>query len=152
MKIASLLFKYAPNRMICRELKLLYANNRLIEAFDGRDITLMALTKLEKFVLKRAFKELRRKYERERLKEWAVAYAITGKDPQPSMSGQQLDLPYVRPPYGVTPNPDALITNAVRSKQFTNAWSAYEEQKLEEALKQEQLKQERLRQIKELIK
>lgn len=150
MKIASLLFKYAPNRMICRELKLLYANNRLIEAFDGRDITLMALTKLEKFVLKRAFKELRRKYERERLKEWAVAYAITGKDPQPTEQ-EQLNLPYVRAPYGVTPDPNIEVNNKMRAKLFTNAWNTYQEQE-QQNLEMERLRQERLRQIKELIK
>ena len=117
--------------MICRELKLLYANNRLIEAFDGRDITLMALTKLEKFVLKRAFKELRRKYERERLKEWAVAYAITGKDPQPSMSGQQLDLPYVRALYGVTQDSNLAVNNTIRrehwQEQFKKVFQEQEE-------------------------
>lgn len=130
MKIAALLFKYAPNQMICRELKLLYANNRLIEAFEGKNITLMALTKVEKFVLKRAFEELRRKHERERLKEWAVTYAITGNPPTPS-SPEQLDLPYVRPPYGVTQTPNPPVNNTVRRdrwrEQFKKVFQEQEE-------------------------
>lgn len=80
MKLNDFLLKYAPNWAICREIKLLHANNRLIEAFLLKNPSTMALTKLEKFVIKRAFKELRRKKERELLKQWAVKYALTGTD------------------------------------------------------------------------
>lgn len=77
----SVLMQKSPDWVICKELKLLYANNRLAEAVELRDLhEHMALTKLEKLVLKRAFKQLRHEKARERLKEWMVKYAMTGQD------------------------------------------------------------------------
>ena len=81
MKLHKLLLTKAPDWVVCGEIKLLYANNRLLEAFEYKSLNVMALTKLEKFVLKRAFAELRKTRERARLKEWALKYAMTGKEP-----------------------------------------------------------------------
>jgi hypothetical protein len=39
----------------------------------------MGLTRYEKLVLKRAFKEIRQKRQREKMKEWALKYALTGQ-------------------------------------------------------------------------
>lgn len=81
MSLVSVLMQKSPDWLICKELKLLYASNRLAEAVDLRDLhEHMALTKLEKFVLKRAFKQLRKEKAREKLKEWIVRYAMTGQD------------------------------------------------------------------------
>ena len=78
--ISDLLFKCSPNWLICREIKLLYTNNRIAEAFDMRTTDDMGLTRYEKFVLKRAFKEIRQKRRREQMKEWALKYALTGQE------------------------------------------------------------------------
>jgi hypothetical protein len=40
----------------------------------------MGLTRYEKLVLKRAFKEIRQKHRREKMKEWALKYALTGQE------------------------------------------------------------------------
>jgi hypothetical protein len=40
----------------------------------------MGLTRYEKLVLKRAFKEIRQKRQREKMKEWALKYALTGQE------------------------------------------------------------------------
>lgn len=78
--ISDLLFKCSPNWLICREIKLLYTNNRIAEAFDMRTTDDMGLTRYEKLVLKRAFKEIRQKRRREQMKEWALKYALTGQE------------------------------------------------------------------------
>lgn len=78
--ISDLLFKCSPNWLICREIKLLYTNNRIVEAFDMRTMDDMGLTRYEKLVLKRAFKEIRQKHRREKMKEWALKYALTGQE------------------------------------------------------------------------
>ncbi len=81
MSLVSVLMQKLPDRLICKELKLLYASNRLAEAVELRDLhEHMALTKLEKFILNRAFKQLRKEKAREKLKEWMVKYAMTGQD------------------------------------------------------------------------
>jgi hypothetical protein len=40
----------------------------------------MGLTRYEKLVLKRAFKEIKQKRQREKMKEWALKYALTGQE------------------------------------------------------------------------
>jgi len=89
--ISDLLFKCSPNWLICREIKLLYTNNRIAEAFDMRTTDDMGLTRYEKFVLKRAFKEIRQKRRREQMKEWALKYALTGQE------DSNLFTPYIIP-------------------------------------------------------
>jgi hypothetical protein len=51
----------------------------------------MGLTRYEKLVLKRAFKEIRQKRQREKMKEWALKYALTGQE------DTNLYVPYITP-------------------------------------------------------
>jgi hypothetical protein len=140
MSIVSALMEHAPDRFICKELKLLYASNRMIEAFDGMDGGLndtraMALTKLEKFVLKRAFKELRRKNARERLKEWMVHYAVTGQDKREVEAaaireGQRRDRMRMNSPTFTLPPQYNHLThlNRAEAQRISEAFREYNEQ------------------------
>lgn len=80
MGIALKILKSAPSWAVCDPIKLLAINNRLSEAMDTLHFDDMALTKLEKFLMRRAFAEIRKAKRREELKEWALHYALTGED------------------------------------------------------------------------
>lgn len=79
------LLTLVPNPFICREVKLLYRSNRLIEffAWNGaptyREHRTMALTKFERMFVSWAIKHHHRTTERERLKQEMIEYAITGR-------------------------------------------------------------------------
>lgn len=102
----SVLMQKSPDWFICKELKLIYASNRLAEAVELRDLhEHMAHTKLEKLVLKRAFKQLRKEKARERLKEWMVKYAMTGQDlrVEEELARQEREMRTQRPTFTVPP-------------------------------------------------
>lgn len=80
MGIALKILKSAPSWAVCDPIKLLAINNRLSEAMDTLHFDDMALTKIEKFLLRRAFTDIRKAKRREALKEWALHYALTGED------------------------------------------------------------------------
>lgn len=79
------LLTLVPNPLICREVKLLYRSNRLIEffAWNGaptyREHRTMALTKFERMFVSWAIKHHHKTIERERLKQEMIEYAITGR-------------------------------------------------------------------------
>lgn len=78
------LLRLVPNRIICRELKLLYKSNRLVEFFESNIYThsgkknSMALNKFERMFVSWAVKQHHKTTERERLKQEMIEYAITG--------------------------------------------------------------------------
>ena len=81
------IFKHLPDGVLCRELKLLYVSGRLFEALEGRDISKMPLTKIEKMFLRWAIKQWKKSekakqyvQDREAMKLWATKVAITGED------------------------------------------------------------------------
>lgn len=86
MGIALKIIKSAPSWAVCDPIKLLAINNRLSEAMDTLYFDDMALTKIEKFLLRRAFNELRKAKRREELKAWALHYAMTGEDTRKGIS------------------------------------------------------------------
>ena len=81
------IFRILPDRVLCRELKLLYVSGRLFEVLESRNIELMPFTKVEKMFLRWAIKQWKKsednkKYvqNREAMKLWATKVAITGED------------------------------------------------------------------------
>lgn len=69
-----------PDGVFCREIKLLYKSGRLVDGFYGKDLNLMALTRIEKMFVQWALRRWREEHKRKELKEWATKLAITGKD------------------------------------------------------------------------
>lgn len=69
-----------PDGVFCREIKLLYKSGRLVDGFYGKDLNLMALTRIEKMFVQWALRRWREENKRKELKEWATKLAITGKD------------------------------------------------------------------------
>jgi hypothetical protein len=78
--IMNKLLDLLPNRVFCREIKLLYKSGRLVDGFYGKDLDLMALTRFEKMFVSWAMRKWREENKRQELKEWATKLAITGKD------------------------------------------------------------------------
>jgi len=78
------LLNLIPNPLVCRELKLLYRSNRLVEyfAFDihtyNDKVNSMALTKFERMFVSWAVKKYWRTSKRDRMKQEMIEYAITG--------------------------------------------------------------------------
>jgi hypothetical protein len=48
-----------PDRVFCREIKLLYKSGRLVDGFYGKDLDLMALTRFEKMFVSWAMRKWR---------------------------------------------------------------------------------------------
>lgn len=69
-----------PDGVFCREIKLLYKSGRLVDGFYGKDLNLMALTRIEKMFVQWALRRWREEHKRKELKVWATKLAITGKD------------------------------------------------------------------------
>lgn len=68
--------KLIPSKLVSEEFKILYKSGWLTGAFRTNNLELMALTRLEKAIIKWAIREEIMKKDREEVKNWMLRYAI----------------------------------------------------------------------------
>lgn len=81
--------KLIPSKLVSEEFKILLRSGWLTDAFRNNDLERMALTKLEKAIIRWALRKEVMKKDREEMKNWMLRYAIGANKDQVALEYYQ---------------------------------------------------------------